>query len=116
MTIAISEDARREIIAEFGLPPEEVVVTPLGVDVDEHKAAAGDDRSLLGELVPPGRYFLSVATDFPHKNLQNLIDALLMLRHRWSAPGDPPGLVFVGSQTSMRRDAIDISRRTRRPA
>ncbi len=75
MTIAISEDARREIVAEFGLPPEEVAVTPLGVDFDGHNAAAGDGRLLLGELVPPGRFFLSVATDFPHKNLRNLIDA-----------------------------------------
>jgi hypothetical protein len=35
MTIAVSEDARREIVAEFGLPIDEVAVTPLPVRIDE---------------------------------------------------------------------------------
>jgi glycosyltransferase involved in cell wall biosynthesis len=102
MTIAISDDARREIITEFGLPPEEIVVTPLGVECDEQKLVPGGDRSVVGELVSPGRYFLSVATDFPHKNLRNLIDAFAILRRRWSSPGEPPGLILVGSRTSIR--------------
>jgi glycosyltransferase involved in cell wall biosynthesis len=102
MTIAISDDARREIAAEFGLPIDEVAVTPLGVEFGNHAESAEDDQALLRDLVPPGRFFLSVATDFPHKNLGNLIDAIILLRRRWSLPYEPPGLILVGSQTSMR--------------
>ncbi len=102
MTIVLSEDARREMIAEFGLPPEAVAVTPLGVELDGHNPAAGDGQLAVGDFVPRGRFFLSVATDFPHKNLRNLIDAFTLLRRQWSFPGDPPGLVLVGSKTSIR--------------
>jgi glycosyltransferase involved in cell wall biosynthesis len=101
-TIAISEDARREIVAEFALPTSDVAVTPLGVEFDVHPGSPEDDELVLRDLRLPGRFFLSVATDFPHKNLRNLIDALTLLRHRWSSPGEPPGLILVGSQTSVR--------------
>jgi GT2 family glycosyltransferase len=46
MTITISEEARREIVAEFGLPIEEVAVIPLGAAFDE----VADES--LGDRVP----------------------------------------------------------------
>ena len=102
MTIAISEDARREIAGEFGLPMNEIAVTPLGVEFGNHPESRDDDELVLRDLGLPRQFFLSVATDFPHKNLRNLIDALTLLRRRWNSPGEPPGLVLVGSQTSVR--------------
>jgi glycosyltransferase involved in cell wall biosynthesis len=102
MTIAISEDARREIAGEFGLTMDEIAVTPLGVEVGNRADSPDDDKLVLSDLSLPRRFFLSVATDFPHKNLRNLIDAFTQLRRRWNSPGEPPGLVLVGSQTSIR--------------
>ena len=101
-TLAISEDARRDIIAEFGLPANEVTVTPLGVDLDRQSDDAEDECDLPPEVIPPARFFLSVATDFPHKNLRNLVEAHSILRRSWSFPGEPPLLVLVGSKASIR--------------
>jgi len=101
-TVTISEHARREIVAEFGLLAEEVAVTPLGVDPDWCSLCAVADHRLLRDLIAPGRFFLSVATDFPHKNLRNLIEAHAILRRRWCFPGEPPELILVGSPTSTR--------------
>ena len=44
----------------------------------------------------PRRYFFSVATDFPHKNLANLVDAYKLFRDRWQ-DGNPPALVLAGN-------------------
>ena len=98
MTIALSEDARREIVAEFGLPMDEIVVTSPGVELDVLDASPADHDLVDRDLVPKGRFFLSFATDSPHKNLRNLIDAHALLRQRWSSDGEPPGLILVGSQ------------------
>jgi hypothetical protein len=40
MTITVSEEARREIVAEFGLPIEEVAVIPLRAAFDESNEVA----------------------------------------------------------------------------
>ncbi|MGO9508076.1 MAG: glycosyltransferase, partial [Mycobacterium sp.] len=101
-TIAISDDARSELIAEFGLPPEEVAVVPHAVEHEWFAESGEFDRRRFRDLVPPGRFFLSVATDFPHKNLRNLIEAHALLRRRWSSLGEPPRLVLVGSQADIR--------------
>jgi hypothetical protein len=50
----------------------------------------------------PSRYFFSLATDFPHKNLPNLLDAYAILRSRWRE-GEPPGLLLAGYRTGGRR-------------
>ncbi len=100
--IAISEDARREIVAEFGLPAEEIVVTPLGVEHDRFAEHRERDRRLLRSLAPPDRFFLSATTDFPHKNLHSLVEAHALLRRRWSSAGEPPGLILVGNPAGIK--------------
>ena len=49
----------------------------------------------------PKRYFFSLATDYPHKNLAGLLDAYALLRSRWT-DGDPPGLVLAGYSLGSR--------------
>ncbi len=48
--IAISEDARQEIVAEFGLPSPEIAVTPLGVDHDRFADHLHDASDQLPDL------------------------------------------------------------------
>ncbi len=100
--LVLSEDTRHEIATEFGLPPEEIAVTPLGVDFDRIAQYAEDDSSRSADLVPAGRFLLSVATGFPHQNVKNLIAAYARLRERWKFEGNPPDLILVGSAASIR--------------
>ena len=99
--IAGSTDTRREIVEEYKLPPEEIVVVPPAfadeIWGEDHRA----DELPVTDLVPPGRFFLSVTTDHPHKNLRNLIEAHAILRRCWSSPGDPPSLVLIGAPTQI---------------
>jgi glycosyltransferase involved in cell wall biosynthesis len=93
--LALSHNSAREIISEFGIPRDEVAVAHLGVDAEEFARREPGDDTILGELKLPARYFFSVATDYPHKNLSGLLDAYSSLRRRWGR-GEPPGLVLVG--------------------
>lgn len=99
--LAYSECAAREIVEEFGVPREEVVVVPLGVDAGLYSRRDPGDRAIIRKLRLPQRFFFSVATDFPHKNLPCLLEAYAIFRERWSQ-GSCPGLVLAGYATSSR--------------
>jgi len=86
--LAISEYGRREIIEEFGLPPEKVNAVHLGVDA-----------AFFGRPAPRPRsapYFLCTGSDYPHKNLPLLLRSYAWLRTRWK---DAPELVLSGHRT-----------------
>ena len=101
--IAYSESARQEITAEFGIPADEVCVVPLGVDSTwfGHRNESDIEIGRKLGLIEP--FFFSIATDFPHKNLPNLLDAYASLRSRWRG-GEPPALVLAGHTSSARTD------------
>jgi glycosyltransferase involved in cell wall biosynthesis len=99
--LAYSESAAREIVEEFGIPEDEVVVVPLGVDAALFSARDPRDAAVRRALRVPTRYFFSVATDFPHKNLSALLAAYALFRKRWGE-GTPPGLVLAGYATGGR--------------
>jgi len=99
--IAYSESARREITTEFGIPREEIAVIPLGVDTEWFAHRDPRDTATRGRLRIPARYFFSLATDFPHKNLPNLLEAYSLFRNRWRG-SEPPGLVLAGHSSSAR--------------
>jgi glycosyltransferase involved in cell wall biosynthesis len=91
--IAISEAAKRDIVATLRLAPGKIDVTPLGIRVDPAapRAAEADVRASL-ELgaAPVG---LSVAQKREHKNLAGLIRAFALLDDR------RPVLVLPGAPT-----------------
>ena len=91
--IAYSENAGQEITAEFGIPAEEVCVVPLGVDATWFGHRKESDVEICRKLGLATPFFFSIATDFPHKNLPNLLDAYAMLAQplaRRRAPGPGP--------------------------
>jgi glycosyltransferase involved in cell wall biosynthesis len=98
---AYTENVADEIHAEFGIPHEDIPVVPLGVESGWFAHRGERDVAIAWRMGLPDRYFLSLATDFPHKNLPNLLDAYALLRSRWR-DGDPPGLVLAGKSTVAR--------------
>jgi glycosyltransferase involved in cell wall biosynthesis len=99
--ITYSENAANEIVEEFGIPRDEVTVTPLGVDVDHFARRDRCDSIQLKLKGLPSRFYFSVATDYPHKNLPGLLEAYWMFRRRWHE-GQPPELILAGYATSAR--------------
>jgi glycosyltransferase involved in cell wall biosynthesis len=99
--IAYSDNAGAEIAAEFGIPRSDVAIVPLGVDARWFARSEPRDEVTHRKLRLPARYFFSLATDFPHKNLPNLLDAYAILRSRWRH-GEPPGLVLAGYRNGGR--------------
>lgn len=72
--IAISEDAKRDIINTFGVVEDKIDVVYHGIDrnkffqiTDEKKLSNFRDKYNL-----PEKYILFIGTDYPHKNLKNL--------------------------------------------
>jgi glycosyltransferase involved in cell wall biosynthesis len=101
--IAYSQSAGHEITAAFGIPAEEIGVVALGVEAGWFAQREPGDHAILQKLGLPTRFFFSIATDFPHKNLPNLLEAYATLRRRWRN-GEPPGLVLAGHTSSARTD------------
>lgn len=74
--ITISEYSKCEIQEHFGLPPERISVTPLGVDERWFRPPAGGKREeVSSRLGLPDRYFLFVGTLQPRKNVGRVIEA-----------------------------------------
>ena len=74
--ITISEYSKHEIVKHFGISPEKISVTPLGVD--ERFFERIDDVSraeVVKRLKLPERFFLFIGTLQPRKNLERAFDA-----------------------------------------
>jgi glycosyltransferase involved in cell wall biosynthesis len=99
--VAYSENTANEIVAAFGIPRQEIIAVPLGVEASWFALREESDVAIRASLDVPRRYFLSLATDYPHKNLANLLDAYAMLRRRWRGD-EPPSLVLAGYMTTSR--------------
>jgi glycosyltransferase involved in cell wall biosynthesis len=63
-----------EVAEEYDLPPERLVVTPLGVDETWRQATPADPAWLAGQGLPD-RYLLFVGSQEPRKNLPTLLAA-----------------------------------------
>jgi glycosyltransferase involved in cell wall biosynthesis len=68
-----------EVAAEYHLPPDRIVVTPLGVD-SSWRQATPPDPTWLATHGLPDRYFLFVGNREPRKNLTTLLTAYRHLR------------------------------------
>ena len=94
LVITISEWARQEIIATYGVPAERVAVVMQSFDpamLEPRDPATG--RRIRDRYGLPAEYLLYVGTIQPRKNLGTLIEAYAELRRTMT---DPPKLVIVG--------------------
>jgi glycosyltransferase involved in cell wall biosynthesis len=90
--IVVSEAVKQEVMDEFGLPPDRVVVAHHGVDPGWFEAQPLS-RGGLERLGLPPRYLLFVGNLEPRKNLRTLLDAHAKAR---AENMDVPPLVLVG--------------------
>lgn len=76
-TIAISETGRRDLIERMGVPPEKVVRIYDGAQPPPFGNLAEQQRTNkeMAARVGDQHYFLCVAANYPHKNLDLLIEA-----------------------------------------
>ena len=99
--LAYSQSSLDEIAAEFGIDRAEIALTPLAVDSASFARRDPADHLIRRDLALPDRYFFSLATDYPHKNLAGLLEAYAELRNR-SSGTTPPALVLAGYALAAR--------------
>jgi glycosyltransferase involved in cell wall biosynthesis len=85
-----------EVAAEYGLPPDRLVVTPLGVDPSWRQATPPDPTWLATHGLPD-RYLLFVGNREPRKNLAGLLTAYRELLVGVGRAPSPPRLEGVGN-------------------
>lgn len=72
--ITVSEHAKNDIIDICGISPDKITVTYEALTVN--CASAKPDNSIFTNLgITPGKYFLYVGNDMPHKQLPILVEA-----------------------------------------
>ncbi|WP_165073530.1 glycosyltransferase [Paludisphaera rhizosphaerae] len=106
--LTYSENTAREVEAEFGVDRELIHPIFLGVDIDDFSTPATEAETVetLTNVGLPGRFFLCLASDYPHKNITGLLDAYALLR-RWWTDGEPPALALVGRASRVVAAAED---------
>jgi glycosyltransferase involved in cell wall biosynthesis len=101
--ITISEFTRSRISRHYGIDPERIVVTPLGVDPFWHHVAEDEANRQLAGLGLPQHFVLAVGNLHPRKNIPRLVRAVAGARARGA--GDLH-LVLAG-QRGWQAGAVD---------
>ena len=74
--IAISEATKADLIRHIRVPPEKIVVIPLGVDGHFHPRGREEITQVRRKYGLRDNYLLYVGTNKPHKNLERLVDSI----------------------------------------
>jgi glycosyltransferase involved in cell wall biosynthesis len=108
--ITISDNSKRDIVTTYGVSPEKVDVTYLGVDLRRFNPSVAPNTldATLAKYGITKPYLLAVGNLQPRKNLVRLIDAFVHLKRKRSDL--PHSLVLVGKAT-FRHD--DVFKRVR---
>jgi glycosyltransferase involved in cell wall biosynthesis len=91
--LAISEATKRDLIKHFGVPADQIVVTPLAADPRFAPQTADRIAAARAAYHLPDRYVLYLGSNKPHKNLVRLVTAFSNLR----SPTSNVHLVIAGS-------------------
>ena len=96
MVIADSESTRRDLLARYGVPPDNVRVVPLGVEPIFAPVPPTEARPVVAERYGfTAPYLLFVGTLEPRKNLRGLVAAYRALLQRRA---DLPTLAIAGGE------------------
>ncbi len=88
--IAITENARHDFIAEFGVRPERITAIPLAADPAFCPQPAAALQAVREKHDLPERFVLYLGSNKPHKNLVGLVQA-------WAGLGGEAQLVIAGA-------------------
>jgi glycosyltransferase involved in cell wall biosynthesis len=83
--LTISESARADLIADFGADPRRVSVAHLAADERFAPQPAAEIARVRAAYGLPEPYLLALASNKPHKNLDGLLQAWALVRHRGAA-------------------------------
>ena len=105
--IAISNHNKEDIIRNLGVPEDKIDVIYHGVD-DRFKLITDVQRlaDFKSKYGIKNKYLLYIGTDFPHKNLKNLI---LAYKRLIETLDNPPDLLISGPSTNINRKKEIIS-------
>jgi glycosyltransferase involved in cell wall biosynthesis len=91
VVVTPSQAVADEVVAEYGIPADRVLATPLGVDASWSRARPASDDWLAARGLPTD-FLLFTGAREPRKNL----DTLLAAHHRARQEGDVADLVLAG--------------------
>jgi len=99
-----AEWTRQDVISQYRLAAEKVVVIPWGSVFDAYKEPSPDEiRIAIEKFDLPGHFFFYPAVTWPHKNHEVIFRALEILKSRHRVT---PHVFFTGSLTN-RREYLD---------
>jgi glycosyltransferase involved in cell wall biosynthesis len=103
-----AEWTRQDVIKQYGLPADKVVVIPWGSVFDAYKAPSlASSRATMEKYSLPGQFFFYPAVTWPHKNHEVILRALHILK---SEPGIAPQVYFTGLSTEHRAGLDELAR------
>lgn len=79
--VIVSEFGKQRLHDVFHMPLEDILVTPVAPPPPRPGSKAVD-RQLLAEMGLPGKFFLTLSTVEPRKNVLNMLEAYLLLPER----------------------------------
>jgi glycosyltransferase involved in cell wall biosynthesis len=107
--ITISEYSRRDIVRLLGVPESKVEVVPLSGP----EYSRVDDPDVIAQARAgyglPERYFMCLASSYPHKNLAALVEAYAVFRSRH--PDTDIQLALLGMYRQAHEDIQETARR-----
>lgn len=96
LVIALSKWGKRDLITQYQLPDEKVVIVPWSSVLDAYPTPRESDLVAIRQRYSlPDRFLFYPAYSWPHKNHKGLLDALALLRDR---DGLCVPVVFSGGQ------------------
>lgn len=103
--MTVSDATAHDVRSIFGIPPERITATPLGVEHERFGSREqSSDRSYRAAYNLNRPYFLVTGTEEPRKNHASILEAYAMLLDRH--PDVAEQLVFVGGK-GWKRSAFD---------
>jgi len=104
-----AEWTKQDVIRQYGLLAEKVVVVPWGsvFDADRHPSV-DETQVTVRKYDLPDYFFFYPAVTWPHKNHENIIRALGILKEKH---GRTPDVVFTGTSTDFRPTLDQIARK-----
>jgi glycosyltransferase involved in cell wall biosynthesis len=90
--IVPSKAVKKEVLKEYGVEQDKVVVTYEGVD---EKIVSKNPKKTLEKYAVEGKYFIYVGNAYPHKNIERLIEATFQVN---KAEKEKIKLILVSSR------------------
>jgi len=103
-----AEWTRQDLIQNYGITPEKVVLVPWGPVFDAYSAPSAEDKqTALRKYSIPQQFFLYPAATWPHKNHEVIFRALKVLE---TGSNLSPHVYFTGSSTNHRPTLDQLAR------